>query len=335
MTIPDALRGVRRFLGRRVWLKKSYQSFLALRYALHLIKLRRRNPEGFYSRCLGVDVFCDLRAQTSLWYTSTPPPGNLVRDQIVLESMTELIKGNVLIDVGAHFGFYTAVLCQSLAPNIANPKVIALEPDPDNFGCLRRTTAHLTNPRPVLLNAAVGAEDGEKTLYNHRRSPCLLSYSRAGSTEAQVVDCISLDTLVKDHLSDTDRVAFLKIDVDGAEPDVLRGASNLIRKHQPLIMMEFSAEDLECAGESPRLFLEMLTSDFRVIHLLPDNRQLRVLDLGSVDAANGLFNGRVNDILLVPGIYSMVTVERTIQSHLDAQAPADRAKRHFTQPRTT
>jgi hypothetical protein len=47
------------------------------------------------------------------------------------------------------------------------------------------------------------------------------------------------------------RVAFLKIDVEGAEARVLRGATRILTEHEPVIWMEINPSCLSAAGSSP------------------------------------------------------------------------------------
>ena len=66
--------------------------------------------------------------------------------------------------------------------------------------------------------------------------------------ECYEVNCVKLDDVCE--RSDTQRIDVIKIDVEGAEMAVLRGASSIIKKHRPLLIIELSDKHLVRQGSS-------------------------------------------------------------------------------------
>lgn len=115
-----------------------------------------------------------------------------------------------IIDAGANIGLSVLYFKQ----RFPDATIIAYEPDPQMFDLLRRNTAGLSGVE--LRNAAAWAEDTELTFYSEG--------SLAGSTEIDFLNKGRSVTVRAERLRDAiaDRpVDFLKIDIEGAENDVL------------------------------------------------------------------------------------------------------------------
>jgi len=143
-------------------------------------------------------------------------------------------EGAVTVDVGAHCGLYTRTLSR------LSGKVHAFEPSRKMANILRRTSAPNVRVHELALSDQVG--DAELFIPQHNEE---LVYGLASleprhvSSGAQViaskVPTARLDAVVHDE------VAFVKIDVEGHELNVLNGSSALLESSQPVFLVE--AED--------------------------------------------------------------------------------------------
>lgn len=135
----------------------------------------------------------------------------------------------IAVDVGANIGAHTIALARMAA------RVIAFEPlsFPFHMLCGSLALNGLTNVQ--AFNLAVGAERGQMTVpwidYTQRQAYGGWAPGFKGGKGALVVP---LDEVVP-------VVDFLKIDVEGMELDVLRGAERLIRASEPVIYVEAQA----------------------------------------------------------------------------------------------
>ncbi len=150
--------------------------------------------------------------------------------------LNHLKKGFIVYDLGAHHGFLS-LLAGKLVGNEGH--VYAFEALPKNFTVLTRNVElnKIRNVEPIHL--AVSDKEGSVSFSNtiNDTANTYISQSpRYSALDHLNVRCNSLDNLVS-----TGQIAlpdFIKIDVEGAEYDVLRGATNLLRDKGPLIYLE-------------------------------------------------------------------------------------------------
>jgi FkbM family methyltransferase len=155
-----------------------------------------------------------------------------------IAALTGAIRpGDVAVDVGANKGSFLPSLSWAAGPG----KVVAFEPQPVLAEYLFRAcrAARLTN---VVVEAS-GVSDTAGTLTLHvpgsnAASPgATFEPAVAGLTPGRGV-AVSVVTLDDYFRGETRRIAALKIDVEGHELSVLRGARRLLDRHGPLIVVE-------------------------------------------------------------------------------------------------
>jgi FkbM family methyltransferase len=143
--------------------------------------------------------------------------------------------GDVVFDVGANIGLQTCPIAAAVGPD---GMVIALEPLPDNVRRLRVNIDRngLANVR--VVEAAAARTDGRATL-KLAQDPAFASlhpidkYATAGELDVPVR---SLDSLWQEL--GRPRVSLVKIDVEGAELDVIEGAAALLDEIHPALLVE-------------------------------------------------------------------------------------------------
>jgi FkbM family methyltransferase len=149
----------------------------------------------------------------------------------------------VFWDVGANIGFYSLLILSTDETATA----VLFEPDPDNCALIRRTLSDGRIAQARLIEAAAGATDGTAAFFADRVSG--LTGSLQPEAEAFVrrnyaaaprrldVLTVRLDSL----LAGADPLpppTVIKIDVEGAEDDVIEGAAEILSRHAPLIVFE-------------------------------------------------------------------------------------------------
>ena len=140
--------------------------------------------------------------------------------------------GDVVMDCGAHVGTFT-----DLALRRGASKVLAIEPDPVNLECLRRNfTGEIASGRVVLVPKGVWSTEKTLTLYigsENSGTNSMVFHQDGGEVRVPVT---TVDRLVKElHL---DRVDFIKMDIEGAEREALRGGLHTLARDLPTLMLD-------------------------------------------------------------------------------------------------
>jgi FkbM family methyltransferase len=138
-------------------------------------------------------------------------------------------RGNdVVMDVGAHMGFFTLKVAREVA------KVIAVEPDPANFRLLVfNVKVNGLDQKVCLENSAVGERDGSIFL---DRGGYGVGRTKATSERTECeVNMKAVDSLVDE--SGLDRLDLIKVDTEGYELKVLKGARSTLRKFKPRVLL--------------------------------------------------------------------------------------------------
>jgi FkbM family methyltransferase len=149
--------------------------------------------------------------------------------------------GDIVCDVGANKGSYVFWLSRWCSRGL----VVAFEPQPELAGLLTRLCRgmHLRN---VKVEAkAVYSHSGNQELLvptGHQPGASLnRSEIHSGGFAAISVPLVSLD----EYFTENDKVALLKIDVEGAELGVFKGAERILRQHSPLLVFECESRHLD------------------------------------------------------------------------------------------
>lgn len=167
-----------------------------------------------------------------------------------------LRPGQTAIDVGANLGYMTAVMARCVGPA---GRVWAFEPVDETYELLElcRALNALDHVTPVRL--ALGATDGSIDItYDRRHSGLATMHPERVGGELQKVPLRSLDALVA--AGQVTRPALIKIDVEGHELDVLRGARATIADASPTIVFEVNERAATAAGWTLADAAELLTS---------------------------------------------------------------------------
>lgn len=165
-------------------------------------------------------------------------------------------SGDVCMDVGAEYGLYSVPLARLVG---ATGHVFAVEPTPNLVQRLRFTARALGTRSVTVAPVALGAQSGWGELSVPRRWGLPVhgrSYLKDGSIhpgpniEFGSAATISVRVQTLDGLCDelgVDRLDFLKVDVEGAELAILKGAE-MVWRHRPAIMLEIEDRHLSRYG---------------------------------------------------------------------------------------
>jgi FkbM family methyltransferase len=147
-------------------------------------------------------------------------------------------RGDTVVDVGAHIGLYSLIAAKRVG---SSGKVVAIEPDPENFKILKKN---------ILLNQLSNIEPLECAVYSAREKLKLflpeldqgrtifntVMQDRAGtSSNFLEVEANTLDNILGSIY--TTEVSWIKIDVEGAELEVLKGAVKTLSSNKNITLV--------------------------------------------------------------------------------------------------
>lgn len=150
-----------------------------------------------------------------------------------------LRSGDMFVDVGANIGWYT-LLASTIVGDAG--RVYAFEPRPETGDYLERTVAlNGLQDRVTVYRFALSDSEGEAVLAWGRNTDnpggsFLTQEECAEGMERQRVPTQPLDDLM------LDRVDFMKVDVEGSEMRVFKGARQMLERCRPVILSELSPE---------------------------------------------------------------------------------------------
>lgn len=210
--------------------------------------------------------------------------GQYEQDEIAL--VRRLLKpGDSAIDVGAHIGFFTMQMAAAVGPD---GRVYAFEPLDANADLLEQSTGENGfGDRVRVRRAAVGAAPGVARLTFpvetlNSGGAYLLPDGGAplAGNQTKEVPLVALDALELRR-----PVRFIKMDVEGAEPQVLRGAARILKDDRPLILSELHPTQLERAsGITAEQFLAQIAAFGYRAHRIADGAVGSPVDRAPADA---------------------------------------------------
>ena len=182
----------------------------------------------------GYEFFCDVSRDGPQRLLFLEGERQIAEARLILQ----LVKpGFRVVDVGANIGYYVLLLSKAIG---AEGKLVAIEPSPENLPELHLNVERNSLDNNVeIIEAAVGTVPGMAGLKQGINSG-VTSDGRA----AYSVRIDTLDNMIKD------RVDFIKIDVEGFESFVLKGATGLIAKWHPILFVELHPVEIRQHGTS-------------------------------------------------------------------------------------
>ncbi len=141
-------------------------------------------------------------------------------------------EGDIVIDIGAAFGFYTIISSKRVGKN---GKVLSIEASPAIFDMLNRNIKLNKLYNILTLNNAVYSKQTKIKLYS---TYSILTERSEKNTEKFVeVNADTLDSLLLQNKINYEDVNWIKIDVEGAEFEVLKGVTNVLSKSKDISIL--------------------------------------------------------------------------------------------------
>lgn len=183
----------------------------------------------------------DIKLQANLWQSAIRLPNTWGKvSEAIIEAFyrTYLRPGDVALDIGGNVGRHTVPIAQSVGDE---GKVFVVEPIPYIMQTLMQNheKADVTARVQPFLGAA-SAAPGKATFHVASGAEALSSLSRelVVSRQQAQIEAIDVEVITVDAAYGVQPVRFMKLDVEGAEFDAMRGAAGLMRQRRPVLVFE-------------------------------------------------------------------------------------------------
>jgi len=200
-----------------------------------------------------------------------------------------LVKpGTTVIDVGANVGFYTRRFAEWVRPG---GEVIAIEPEDMNFTTLKRAMGKRGLVNVLPLQAVAAEQAGRLRL---EKNPFHPADHRIGDNGVEV-EAVTIDGVLGERAWPS--VSLIKIDVQGAEERVLKGATETLQRLRPAVFMEVDDSALRTMGSSAEAVLNFMFSCRYEAHRIGSHGACRV---SKAEALRVCQQGTYVDLLFRP-----------------------------------
>jgi FkbM family methyltransferase len=189
----------------------------------------------------------------------------------VRKTISSLVQPNdVIVDVGANFGFHTLIAANAVG---TSGRVYAFEPLPQAFKQLNDNLALNAIRHVITENVALGDHEAVENIYTFSDEPdthASMHSSVGVVNEAFKCQVTTLDKYAAENLGEH-RISLIKLDVEGYELSVLKGAKNILDNMRPNIIVEFNPKTLQAAGASQEELMGYLIEHRYTLKLLDVN----------------------------------------------------------------
>lgn len=171
------------------------------------------------------------------WQNATSNVLGTYEPEMIRALQLHVKPGDTCIDVGGNIGYVTLLMARLVGPN---GHIVSFEPVPEIFQILEENVRLNCFKNTILERSAVG--EGETTISlispigeTFSTTASVVGYAVSGESKSITVPSTSLDN----YVSRTGlRPTVVKIDVEGAELPVLRGARKILRQIRPILLVE-------------------------------------------------------------------------------------------------
>ena len=192
-----------------------------------------------------------------------------------------IFSGNIVVDIGANIGFFTLIMSKGVKKE---GKVFSFEPELENYKLLSKNVKENNLQNIILENKAVGNKNGSTEMYLASKENNIYSQSMHRIFSSKIVSQNSTPITIKiiklddffEKLDLIKKIDLIKIDVEGAEFDVLKGMNKILDSNKDLkIIMEFSLENLQDFGSKPDEVVDfLLKKNFKLWKINENEKKL-------------------------------------------------------------
>lgn len=210
--------------------------------------------------------------------------------------------GDTVVDIGAHSGRHLASMLDCVG---SSGKAMAFEPLPEQFAFLQ---TRFPVPQVQLENVALSDEPGVADFTFARGTP-EESGLKSRIFNSSAADPVTIEVKVAtldDYMDSLDGLSFVKIDVEGAEMDCLRGGATVLQRFRPLVSIEYGYSTYSVYGNTKWTLFDFAAEHDYVLYDVFSNRLKNRASWS--DAVDSIYW----DFFMVPKEHEVVFLQRIV-----------------------
>ncbi len=184
--------------------------------------------------------------------------------------MNLINDGDFIIDVGTNYGTSLLQFANLIG---GKGRVFGFEPDPTNFEICKQNIQINPFTNLYVENFGLGNKECDVNLVietESNRGSSRISKNINGN-EFQQIKIIRFDNWIKEKK--IEKINLIKIDVEGYEMEVLKGAEQSIKKFKPILFIELDDKNLKLQNSSAKELISFLINlDYNIINSLTDKK---------------------------------------------------------------
>jgi FkbM family methyltransferase len=263
---------MREFWQARSKTRYLWHNFTARRY-LHLVRNVRNWPSFILWKWHGYPGTLEIVLRSGFRFEITPDSRTEFKVVFMREDYTwplplmDAADTGTIVDLGANVGFFTLFA----AMRFPRSPIVSVEPYPPSADALAANVRENRLSNCKILRVAVSNARGTVAFGSTSPVPNPVNAritpgATVDGTQYVAAPTITLDDLLREHVSGD--VAFMKLDIEGAEYDVLYGASDAALARIKRIALE--TEELDAARQNTEALASFLRSKgFRTVEVTP------------------------------------------------------------------
>ena len=256
-------------------------------------------PKGKFIINNNCKIYVDFNDTNFFWYYKKNK--FQIQEHKSFISLMQKKEPSVILDIGAHWGIFPAMLDHDKKIASKINKVICIEPDTKNHFCLKKTASEIKNFEIQICECAIGSFNGE-ILSTTRNGCCLQTYdTRIDDKKSKIVKVKNIKTLLEDLKISPETVTHIKVDIDGFESTFFLGNKDFLLKYKPYIMTEYWYAGLSRNKDYDiKDYWEFLNQNYEIyLCNFPKGNHIK-LNHNDFEKINSLTKNKICNLLLYP-----------------------------------
>jgi FkbM family methyltransferase len=168
-----------------------------------------------------------------------PDVQNALKTLIGLDSLRN--HETVFADIGANIGLHSLYL-KSLYPQML---IVAFDPSPYSWTYMELSIKYNTIDNVRIVKTALSDMTGTIEMFNWGEESSADSLRNTGRVNGVIPNMVRVPVTRLDDIDDSSRFSVIKMDCEGAELSILRGAKKLLSNNKPLVILEFNKDNMK------------------------------------------------------------------------------------------